>query len=135
MSLLDEIGVFLASEGHGTLGVDLFLSLLPDAPDSCVAVYEMPGQGPVYVAGDVALPAWERVQLQVVARAASYPAARTKIGNVWRSLQKIGNEALSGTTYLAVQAVDSPAPLGRDHQQRELLAAHFTAWRVPPSTE
>lgn len=122
--LLDEIGNYLQTQGVGTLGSTLFLSVMPDTPDDVVSVYDYGGLPPVMTLGAGAAK-WEEPRIQVVARATTYSAARTKIGAVFTALHSLLNTSLSGTLYLSIEAVQSPFTLDRDTNGRVRCACNF----------
>lgn len=131
---LDEIGTYLAANVSGTtltLGSNLFLGRLPDAPDTAVAVYETGGTIPDHTMGGASSPVIERARIQLVTRAAGYSAARTLAQSVWDALEGITDEALSGKRYYRVTATQSPFPLERDTTDRVILAQNFEALKVP----
>ena len=74
--MLTEIGAYLATQNIGTVGTDIFLGLMPDQPDNCIALFEYAGSPPdLHWEG-------EYPRLQVRVRDKSYAAARAKIGGV-----------------------------------------------------
>jgi len=117
--VLKEIGTYLQSQGIGTLGTDLFLGLMPDQPDNCIALFE-------YAGAPLALH-WngEYPGLQVRVRGTSYAAARTKIGEVAKKLHGLHEQTLSGTRYLLIKARGSPEVLKRDANNRVELFVNF----------
>ena len=61
MAFLSDIGTYLAASVTDTaltMGTNLFLGRLPDTPDTCVAVFETSGEGPVNTGGGSTLPAF-----------------------------------------------------------------------------
>ena len=71
--MLTEIGAYLQSQGIGTLGANVFLGLMPDKPDNCIALFEYAGSPPdLHWEG-------EYPGLQVRVRNKGYAAARNKI--------------------------------------------------------
>ena len=122
--LLDEIGNYLQAQAVGTLGTDLFTGTLPDAPDACTGLMEYGGAAPVHALGG-GQAKYERPRLQVVVRATTYTAARTKIETVYKLLQALSNTTLSSVRYLSVEAVASPAFLERDANNRVKLVVNF----------
>ena len=124
--LLDEIGSYLASGGVGTLGTDLFLGQLPDSPDAAVVVFETGGMGSVHTMstgpGNAIA---ERPRVQVVARAATYSAARTKAHDVFLLLDGLRARTLGSTRYLWGQGVQSPFLLERDQANRTKIACNY----------
>lgn len=128
MALLDDIGAHLASQiGSLTLGTNLFLSRLPDEPDTCVAVFEYGGDEPVATMNGTSLPIVEQPRVQVLTRASGYSSARTLSISVFSALESLVNDSslASGDTYLRFAALQSPFPLERDSDDRVLIAQNF----------
>lgn len=122
--LLDELGLYLQAQGVGTLGTDLFTGTLPDAPDNAVAIYEYGGVSPVSTLGP-GQAKFERPRIQVLARATTYSAARSKIETVFKLLHGLANTSLSSVRYLLVEAVQSPFFMEKDANNRVKLACNF----------
>jgi hypothetical protein len=124
--ILDEIGAFLEAEGIGIVGQTLFLGSMPqDEPglgsqDAVTAVIEIPGQGRVS-AHDLAK--YELPHLQIATRGTpyGYPAARQKAQAAWDALDGVANAALSGTTFLLIEALQSPYYLRTDDNNRPFI--------------
>lgn len=128
MALLDDIGAHLASEvGSLTLGTNLFLSRLPDDPDTCVGVFEYGGDSPIETMNGTAVPIVEQPRVQIVTRASGYSSARTLSISIWTALESLVNDSslASGDTYLRFAAIQSPFPLERDSADRVLIAQNF----------
>ncbi len=117
--MLNEIGTYLQSQGTGTLGADLFLGLMPDQPDNCIALFEYAGSPP-----DLHWPG-EYPGLQVRVRNKSYAAGRAKIEEVVTELHGLHETVLGGTRYLLVKARGSPEVLKRDANNRVELFVNF----------
>jgi hypothetical protein len=117
--MLSEIGNYLQTQGKGTLGTDIFLGLMPDQPDDCIALFEYAGSPPdLHWNG-------EYPGLQARVRNTSYAAARTKIGDVVDELHGLCEQTLSGTRYLLIKAKGSPEILKRDSNNRIELFVNF----------
>ena len=117
--MLREIGAYLATKSIGTVGTDIFLGLMPDQPDNCIALFEYAGSPPdLHWNG-------EYPGLQVRVRNKSYAAARTKIGEVMDKLHGLHEQTLSGTRYLLIKARGSPEVLKRDTNNRVELFVNF----------
>lgn len=117
--MLREIGAYLATKSIGTVGTDIFLGLMPDQPDNCIALFEYAGSPPdLHWNG-------EYPGLQVRVRNKSYAAARTKIGEAMTALHGLHEQTLSGTRYLLVKARGSPEVLKRDNSNRVELFVNF----------
>jgi len=117
--MLNDMGTYLQYQGIGTLGTDLFLGLMPDQPDNCIALFEHAGTPPdLHWSG-------EYPGLQVRVRNKSYAAARTKIGEVAKKLHGLHEQTLSGTRYLLIKARGSPEVLKRDNNNRIEVFVNF----------
>ena len=117
--MLREIGAYLATKSIGTVGTDIFLGLMPDQPDNCIALFEYAGSPPdLHWNG-------EYPGLQVRVRNKSYAAARTKIGEAMTALHGLHEQTLSGTRYLLIKARGSPEVLKRDANNRVELFVNF----------
>ena len=117
--MLTEIGAYLATQNVGTVGTDIFLGLMPDQPDNCIALFEYAGSPP-----DLHWPG-EYPGLQVRVRNKSYAAARTKIGEAMTALHGLHEQTLSGTRYLLIKARGSPEVLKRDNNNRVEVFVNF----------
>lgn len=145
--MLTEISAHLATKNIGTVGTDIFLGLMPDQPDNCVALFEYAGSPPdLHWAG-------EYPGLQVRVRNKSYAAGRAKIGEIMKELHGLHEQTLSGTVeeepvnggegevpgepepptepevsgtrYLLIKARGSPEVLKRDANNRVELFVNF----------
>jgi hypothetical protein len=117
--VLREIGAYLATKSIGTVGTDIFLGLMPDQPDDCIALYEYAGSPPdLHWNG-------EYPGLQVRVRNKSYAAGRTKISEVMAALHGLHEQTLSDTRYLLIKARGSPEILKRDNNNRVELFVNF----------
>ena len=117
--MLKEISTYLQSQGIGTLGANLFLGLMPDQPDNCIALFEYAGSPPdLHWNG-------EYPGLQVRVRNKSYAAGRAKIEEVVTELHGAHELTLNGTRYLLIKARGSPEVLKRDNNNRVELFVNF----------
>ena len=137
MSLLDEVGTYLAAQGIGTLGTNLFLGFAPDAPDQVTVLYEAGGQAPIRAMGQAAgSPVAQRPRLQVVCRDTQYEyaTARSKAKSVYAILDGLcsrGDITMSGTRYMWLSAVSEPSLMGRDDAGRVLIVCNYDAIKDP----
>ena len=117
--MLSDISTYLKNQGVGTPGTDMFLGLMPDQPDNCIALFEYAGSPPdLHWNG-------EYPGLQVRVRNKSYAAARTKIGEVAKKLHGLHEQTLSDTRYLLIRARGAPEVLKRDASNRVELFVNF----------
>lgn len=120
--MLEALADRLQSASIATAGVDLFLGIMPDTPDVCIALYEYAGEQPLEVLRDNAA-TLERPSVQVMTRAGrnDYPVARQLIEDVRDSLTEIANETISGVTFLRVNQNSSINAVGTDDNDRPLF--------------
>ena len=117
--MLSDIGNYLQAQGIGTLGTNIFLGLMPDQPDNCVALFEFAGSPPdLHWEG-------EYPGLQVRVRNTGYAAGRVKIEEVVTELHGAHELTLNGTRYLLIKARGSPEVLKRDANNRVELFVNF----------
>lgn len=117
--MLEAIGKYLEEEDVGTVGVDIFLGLIPDQPDDCVVLFEYAGSPPdLHWNG-------EYPGLQVRVRSVSYPTGRAKIGEIVDLLHGLHEQELGGTRYLLIKARGSPEVLKRDSSNRIEFFVNF----------
>lgn len=127
--MLVELATFLQAQGHGTLGTDIFIGMMPDEPDAILALYEYSGHGPVDTMGGA--PEFEGLSLQLRGRGAErdYQAVHTKMVSAAASLHAIVNEPVSAHEYLRVRQDNGPYLIAVDTGDRPVLASNFTVWR------
>ena len=117
--MLSEIGAYLATKSIGTVGTDIFLGLMPDQPDNCIALFEYAGSPPdLHWNG-------EYPGLQVRVRNKSYAQGRAKIGEIMTLLHGLHETTLSSTRYLLIKARGSPEVLKRDASNRVEFFVNF----------
>ena len=127
-TVLEAVGDYLDAQTTLTLGTDLFLGILPDQPDVCVAVMEDSGNAPRYGMGPGGIQI-DQPSLQVYSRAArdDYPAARDRADEVRLLLAAVTDLTMSGLRVLRVEPTGSVSPLGVDEEHRPLVTVTFNA--------
>ena len=126
MPLLQEIGDYLTSQGVGTLGTNMFLGYLPDAPNTAGAIYPTGGITAVHAfAPGPGQAKAQRPSVQIVWRSTSFQTADTKIRQIWALLDGLPERTLGGTRYQSIEAVADPALMNRDEQGRTIMVANF----------
>jgi hypothetical protein len=125
--LLDDIYDYLTSAGGGEwTSANLFKGSLPAAPDTCTAVYETGGLPSVHAFNALAGQAKvEQPRIQVVCRAAGYATARVAAHKAFKLLDGLPTRDINGVGYQWGAAVQSPFAMGRDKQDRELVACNY----------
>lgn len=128
--ILDDLSSKLATDvSELVVGTNLFLSYLPESPDLCVAIYEMPGGDPKHHMGG-GLPAYEEQPIMVLVRypAGDYAAARNLTEKIRRALGVV-SAVINGTNYLRVLGENTPVSLDPDPKQRERMVCNFTVYK------
>lgn len=131
---LDEVLTFLQSQGIGTVGQTLFagsLALVPTGDGPFTVVTEYGGEPAIRAMGAVVVA--EQPRAQVMVRAASYAAARSKAEAAYRAcLHAVDNGAamLGGpTVYLALTPLQPPFDAGPDENSRAQVAFNLACQR------
>lgn len=129
MAILDALGQHLEDESIATLATDLFLSVLPDAPDVCVALFEDNGTGPLNMLGNNMV-AVERPRIRVYCRAGrnDYVTARNLAVSVRDALSVLGNQTIDGLNILAITPTSDVYLAARDTDDRPVIACDFVGW-------
>lgn len=129
MAILDALGQHLEDEEIGTLATNIFLSVLPDTPDVCVALFEENGTGPVNMLGNNMV-AIERPRIRVYCRAGrnDYLAARALAVSVRDALAVLGNQTIDGVDILGITPTSDVYLAGRDADDRPILACDLVGW-------
>ena len=109
----------MQAQGLGTVNTDIFLGSEPDAPDACVIVREYAGEKSEYTFGPTI--AYENPRVQIVCRAKDYLSARTKAEAVYKAVD-VAEASLTGVHYLRIEPLQPPFPIGRDNNDRRLIA-------------
>jgi len=117
--MLESLADRLQSASVATIATNLFIGLMPDDPDTCVALYEYAGSPPMEVLVDNTA-TLERPSVQVITRAGrnDYPTAKTLIENVRDTLTDITDDTISGVRFLRVNQISSINALGVDENDR-----------------
>jgi len=117
--VLEALADYLQSASVAFAAQDLFIGLMPDQPERCVALYEYSGAPPLEVM-ESNTATLERPSVQVMVRAArnDYPAAKSLIEAVRDVLTGITNQTISGDRFLRVNQISSINALGVDDNDR-----------------
>lgn len=126
--MLEALADRLQSASVANTGVNLFIGLMPDKPDVCVALYEYAGAPPLEVMRDNAA-TLERPSVQVIVRSGrnDYPTARDLINTIRNTLTEITDETISGVTFLRVNQNSSINAVGTDDNDRVIFSLALTA--------
>jgi hypothetical protein len=140
VGLLDDLGDLVSSGGVGGVGststssgYGIFLGIMPNAPDKCVAIYESGGVAPVHAfAGAPGLAVLERPRVQVTVRADAfgYSTGRQVMNTIFKLLDGLPSRTINNTSYQWISAVQSPFSLGMDEVNRPLISVNFDVMKT-----
>jgi hypothetical protein len=111
---------YLAAEGYGTVGDDLFLGFQPDSPDNCITIYDT--SPPV-------LPESQGLQVdnmtcQILVRNEDYLQASDTVQSIHKGI--VGFSGTMGEFAVTMVFVDqAPASIGLDEKGRAEWSAHY----------
>ncbi len=134
MPVLDELSAYLAAAGHGTRGTDLFEGVLPDTPDTLLALFEAPGGPPVHtMSGGAGSAILQRPAVQLLGRAGrqDYDAARLKVAAAANALDGLANVDLGGVRYVSIFKLNEPHLVERDATERVVIGCDLQIEKVP----
>lgn len=124
--LLSDIVDYLSSGSIGTSSI--FYGTMPPSPDVAVAVYETGGTASVHAFnGSAGRAKEENPRIQVVTRATAddYDTARVIAHRAFKLLDGLPSRSINGVAYKWGAAVQSPFLLGRDEQNRVMIACNY----------
>lgn len=104
-----DVADYLADNGYGTLGTDIFAGFMPDSTGTCVAVYQARGYVPLNPSNI------ERPEVHIVCRAATSDAALAKVNDIFTFLNHKGDVTLNTVRYLYFRALGSPSMMFADY--------------------
>lgn len=126
MSLLLELTTYLATQGVGTVGTNLFAGFMPDTPHACGTLYEYGGAPPDLGFSYPGIQ-HENSAVQMVFRGnpTDYSSPRAKSETVYRLFTSMKPGLLTGTKYLQIRANQSPFLMQRDGLQRVYIVCNY----------
>lgn len=133
-TILESVGDFLqntaaafgAHASQGTLGTNLFLAVLPETPDACVAIYENSGSSPTFTMGSGGIQI-DYPMLQIICRGnrEDYPTTRDKAESIRVLLATVLEKTVSGVHIMRIEPMGSVNLLGVDPKYRPLVSVNF----------
>ena len=127
MPLLDDVADYLEAQSIGHVGVDIFPGKMPDQPNACIALYELPGFGPDPIT------TMERPGIKIRIRdsdtdlntSTGIAGAMTKAYAIKKLLHRKVGITLSGVLYHRIDATGNPGWIGQDQRGRNILDLNF----------
>lgn len=136
--LLEDLGDYLSSQGGfvvgGTTG-DLFLGRMPTDPLQAMTIYEYGGRANVHAMhASPGQAKEETVRVQFVSRAADYATARAVAQKAYLLIDGFPTRSINGCAYKWGTALQPPFLMGRDNEQRPLIAFNAEIWKELSTT-
>jgi hypothetical protein len=128
MSLVSEIGSYLATQSVGVVGTNLFEGLMPESPGSCVTLNESSGRMPVRAMARTVVAT--QPHLVVTVRDADYETAYTKARSIEVLLQNFAG-TIGSVVYYDITALGAINSLGTDENNRFRLTQMFLVLKEP----
>ena len=123
MMIERELANYLANQGFGTLGTDIFVNKLPETPDDVIAVVRSGSRPPVQVlSGEIVI---DEVGIQVQVRGTSVADTFQKISSIRDTLIQLYNTQVGAYNVLGVISVGTPLVLRWDERNRVVYIANF----------
>jgi hypothetical protein len=121
--LIDQLAAYLAIQGEGTVGTDLFRLHRPSSPLACVSLHATGGYPPDGYTER------EHPTVMLFARAATPDGALRKAYSLYHKLHRKQNLDLGGGLWaLTVEAAASPAYVGTE--QAGNATAHLASFNI-----
>jgi hypothetical protein len=111
MPMVNELATYLAAQGEGTEGVDLFANVLPSTPRTAAGVFQFSGRPSIWTMGTTVS---ESPMLQVQCRASTRAGAEQKAYSIWKKLERLSNVTISGVRYYSIACTKVPSVLKID---------------------
>lgn len=111
---------YLAAEGFGTVGTDLFLGFQPDSPANCITIYDT---SPPVLTESQGLQV-DNMTCQVLVRNVDYLQARDTIADIHHQI--VGYDGIMGGYDVTATFIEqAPASIGLDEKGRAEWSAHY----------
>ncbi len=126
VQFVDDLGTFLQTQGHGTLGTDLFKGSAPDRDDGSLDnVITITDTGGLANVLNEKGAAYEEITVQIRARNKRQEKARDSLLSIQDELHQLSDSDLGTFTLVRGLAVDRPAVIGRDEKERWNLVSNY----------
>ena len=128
MGFLESLATQLQTDGVGTYGTNIFVSskaTIPAGSGPYMTLIETGGIAPIRTHSDGAVPAYQRPQVQVMARAASYAAAKAMVENAYASLVALQGATVGLDVIIQMTPIQEPFDLGVDEANRARVVVNF----------
>jgi len=119
-----DISDYLATQGHGTVGTNIFTGWMPDSPDVAISVMQTAGGPPMVHPSTMEYP-----NVQVLVRHTSYDSGWTLINNIYDDLHGLANTTINTRVY-SIQALAAPVKIAEDAKDRVMFSCNFRIYKT-----
>ncbi len=120
---------YLADNGFGTAGTDLWAHITPDSPDVSVSVFEFSGPPNLKTHGGI----WaQRGNIQIQTRNIDVKVCAQTCASIFTFLDRKKRFSVNGFQYLYITGERSPTKLKVDERNRTYFYCEFSATRRAP---
>lgn len=119
---LDNLADYLEDESVGTVGTDIFVGVLPDSPDNCVALLGLSGMPTNADIKELEFP-----RFQALIRNTNYSTGADKMAAVRSALHVLIGEQLANYRVLRCHAWQEGGSIGQDDKGRYEFSINFEA--------
>lgn len=130
-SVVYDICTYLANQGHGqlTAPITIWGHTIPHEPNDALSVLTIPSPKSCKAMGTVV---FEEVRVQIQVRDTKQDDCETRMYNVYKELEAIGDITINGTLYKYIEASLAPSKLRQDEKNRCIFYCEFDVCRVVP---
>jgi len=126
MATLRELGQYLEDQGVAKMGTTLFQSKLPTSPDSCMAIYLLPGKDAIRAfRSSAGQPVAEQPMFRVTSRSKTFDGAMSASLAAQSALDGLGNTVMSGVTFLYIESLSPPYQEAPDELNRKHVTQKY----------
>jgi hypothetical protein len=111
------------------LGTNLFYGRMPPTPDTCVALFEAPGNSYQSLGGGPSV--YEAPKVTVMTRATDYDTARLLIERVKHFFDALPYTSIDGIHIMDMDVDSTPLLAPPDEKDRWLFVTTLTCWKEP----
>ena len=118
-----DISDYIAAQGHGTVGTNIFTGWLPDQPDVAMSVTQTGGMAPMIAPSTMEYPV-----VDLVVRHTDYDTGWTLINNIYDDLHGLAGTTINARVY-TIMALAAPGKVGTDAKDRTLFHCTFQIYK------
>lgn len=134
-AILTDIVSLIVANSNWVGGTNLFAGREPTSPSNTLTLFDVPGGNRLLYKkrdlNDLGSDAYEYASFQIRIRNADYEQGMLQASEIIDILHGVGNEIVGGSLYTVIQAVDNPALLEWDEDNRAKIVVNFQLQRRP----